>query len=173
VGGGYTEDPAKTLEELYVRIVERYEERQQRSRREDDDVWKVFKRELETRHVLRHLHPKRIITRDYDYEFQHSWKNQNWHVYEPLSFDLLEPDSILDKANRWLGRIVTLRDSPEEFRPYLLLGEPSLDRLQPVFTKAENILNKMPGEKVLIREREATEFSETLAREIAAHEEQE
>ncbi len=172
-GGGYTENPAKTLEELYVRIVERYEERQQRPRREDDDVWKVFKKELEMRHVLAHLHPKKIITRDYEYEFEHSWKNQNWHVYEPLSFDLLEADSILDKANRWLGRIVTLQDSPDKFKLYFLLGEPSLDSLQPVFTKAENILNKMPVEKELIPEREAKQFSETLAREIATHEKQE
>lgn len=168
-GGGYTEDPARTLEELFARIVERYEGRQERPSRDDEDVWKVFKKELETRHVLAQLRPKRIITQNYDYEFEHSWKNQSWHVYEPLSFDLLEADSILDKANRWLGRIITLQDSPDKFKLHLLLGEPSLDKLRLVFTKAENILNKIPVEKELIREREAKKFSETLAGEITAH----
>lgn len=168
-GGGQSEDPAKTLEELFVRLVERYEERQEGPKRGDDDVWKVFKKELEVRHVLSHLHPKRIIARDYDYEFEHSWKNQNWHVYEPVSFDLLEADSILDKANRWLGRIYTLQDSPDKFKLHLLLGEPSIEKLRPAFIKAENILNKMPGDKEFVREHEAEKFSATLAKEISAH----
>lgn len=169
-GGGQTENPAKTLEDLFTRMVERYEGRTQRPVREDGDVWRVFKKELETRHVLAHLQPKRIIAQDYDYEFEHSWKNQRWHVYEPMSFDLLEADSILDKANRWLGRVVTLQDSPDKFKLHILLGEPSLDKLQPAYAKAENILNKMPGEKVLVREREAASFSVALADEMAAHE---
>jgi len=131
-GGGQTENPAKTLEELFVRLVERYEDRQKRPSREDGDVWRVFKKELETRHVLAHLQAKRIVAKDYDYEFEHSWKNQRWHLYEPMSFDLQEADSILDKANRWLGRVVTLRDSPDKFKLHILLGEPSLDKLKPV-----------------------------------------
>lgn len=168
-GGGQTENPAKSLEELFVRLVERYEDRQKRPCREDGDVWRVFKKELETRHVLARLRPKRIIAQNYDYEFEHAWKNQRWHVYEAMSFDLLEADSILDKANRWLGRIVTLQDSPDKFKLHILLGEPSLDKLQPAYAKAENILNKMPGDKVFIREREAKSFSIALADEMAAH----
>lgn len=168
-GGGLTENPEKTLEEIYVRIVERYEGVTQRSSRDDEDVWRVFKKELEIKRVLSHLQPKRIIAKDYDYEFEHAWKNQAWHMYEPVSFDLLETDSILDKANRWLGRVVTLRDSPENFKLHLLLGRPSLEKLRPAFIKAENILNKMPGEKEFIREDEAKKFSETLAAEIVAH----
>lgn len=170
-GGGQTEDPARTLDELFERMVARYEVRIQRAGREDGDVWRVFKKELENRHVLSRLQPKRIIARDYDYEFEHGWKNENWHVYEPVSFDLLETDSILDKANRWLGRITTLRDSPDKFKLHMLLGEPSLEKHRPSFLKAENILNKIPGEKVLVREHEAEKFSESLATEILSHEE--
>jgi hypothetical protein len=168
-GGGKTDDPAKTLEELFSRFVERYEERQQRPRREDGDVWRVFKKELETRHVLSHLSTKRIIAQNYEYEFQHAWKNQKWHLYEPVSFDLQEADSILDKANRWLGRAVTLQDAPETFKLHLLLGEPTVESLRVAYTKAENILNKMPVEKEFVRERDVEKFSVELASEIAAH----
>lgn len=170
-GGGQTEDPARTLDELFERMVARYETRIQRSGREDGDVWRVFKKELEERHVLSRLQPKRIIARDYDYEFEHGWKNENWHVYEPVSFDLLETDSILDKANRWLGRITTLRDSPDKFKLHMLLGEPSLEKHRLSFVKAENILNKIPGEKVFVHEHDAGKFSEALATEILSHEE--
>jgi len=168
-GCGQTENPAKTLEELFDRMVLRYEMRIQFPTRDESDVWRVFKKELEKRHVLNRLKPKQIITQDYDYEFAHAWKNENWHVYEPVSFDLVEPDSILDKANRWLGRITTLRDSPDKFKLHMLLGEPSLEKHRAVFLKAENILNKMPGEKELIRERDAEKFSEALATEITSH----
>ncbi|MDD5676571.1 MAG: DUF3037 domain-containing protein [Kiritimatiellae bacterium] len=168
-GGGQTENPAKTLEDLFVMMVERYEGRAQRPTREDGDVWRVFKKELETRHVLARLQSKRIIAQNYDYEFEHSWKNKRWHVYEPVSFDLLEADSILDKANRWLGRVMTLQDSPDKFKLHILLGEPSLEKLQPAYAKAENILNNMPGEKEFVKEREAESFSIALADEMAAH----
>lgn len=170
-GGGQTEDPAKTLEDLFDRLVARYESRVQRPNREDGDVWRVFKREFETRQVLTRLRPKRIVAKDYDYEFEHAWKNRTWHMLEPISFDLLEADSILDKANRWLGRVMNLQDAPDAFRLHLLLGEPSLERLRPAYTKAENILHKMPGEPVFVRENEAKDFSESLAAEMAAHDE--
>jgi len=168
-GGGQTENPVRTLEDLFERMVVRYEMRLQRPSREDGDVWRVFKKELEKHHVLSRLQQKRIITRDYDYEFEHAWKNENWHVYEPVSFDLLETDSILDKANRWLGRITILRDSPDKFKLYMLLGEPSLEKHRTSFVKAENILNKIPGEKEFVREHEAERFSEALATEISLH----
>ena len=169
-GGGQTENPAKTLEDLYDRMVARYEMGPQHQNRDDGDVWRVFKKEFEKRHVLNRLQPKRIIAQDYDYEFEHAWQNKNWHVYEPVSFDLVETDSILDKANRWLGRITTLRDSPDNFKLFLLLGRPSSEKHQATFIKAENILNKIPGEKEFIREHEADSFSDSLAGEIQSHE---
>lgn len=171
-GGGLTEDPSKTLDELFGRMVARYDDRQKVPRREDVDIWRVFKREFETRHVLARLQAKRIVARDYDYEFEHAWKNQVWHMLEPISFDLQEAESIQDKANRWLGRIHTLQESPDKFKLHVLLGEPTLEKLRPAFTKAENILHKMPGEKVFIREHEARSFSEFLASEMAEHDAQ-
>lgn len=172
-GGGQTEDPAKTLEDLYSRMVERYEVGTQRSRREDGDVWRVFKKEFETEHVLSHLRPKRITAPDDDYEFEHAWKNQRWHMYEPISFDLLEVESIKNKANRWLGRMINLNDAPEKFKLHLLLGEPSIEKLRPAYTKAENILHKMPCDPVFVREHEARDFSKSLAEEIASYDEHE
>lgn len=98
--GGITENPAATLEQLYVRLVDRYEQRANLPSREDDDIWKPFRKELEVKQVLSRLHPKRIIAKDYDHEFEHAWKNGVWHLYQPLSLDLVEADSIVDKANR-------------------------------------------------------------------------
>jgi hypothetical protein len=167
--GGVTANPAATLEQLYTRMVEKYEQRAQLPSRLDDDVWKVFRKELETKQVLAKMQPKRIVAKDYDYEFEHAWKNGAWNLYQPLSMDLLDAESILDKANRWLGRATNLKDSDEPFHLWMLLGEPRLENLRPAFAKALNILNKMPVKMDLVNEHEAENFSQHLAQEIAEH----
>jgi hypothetical protein len=83
--------------------------------------------------------------------------------------DLVEADSILDKANRWLGRATNLKDSEEPFRLWILLGEPRIEKLKPVYAKALNILNKMPVKKDFVTEQEAAKFSQDIAKEMAAH----
>jgi hypothetical protein len=167
-GIGLSTDLDRTLSELYQRHVEHYISASE-SRRTDEDVWRVFREPLDRVLVTPWLNPKRIIAPSYEYEFQRSWKNEIWHVYEPVSFDMVEAGSMLEKANRWVGRATSLMDSSDSFRIHMLLGEPADDRLKEAFIKAQNILNKMPGKKEFIRESEADAFAEELAREVAKH----
>lgn len=167
--GGITDDPAATLEQLYARLVEKYEQREKLPSRQDDDVWKIFRKELETKQVLARMQAKRIIAKDYDHEFEHAWRNGTWNLYQPVSMDLLDADSILDKANRWLGRAFNLKESEEQFHLWMLLGEPRIEKLRPAYAKAMNILHKMPVKKDFISENEANEFSRGLAEEMAKH----
>ena len=167
--GGITENPAATLDQLYARLVEKYEQREKLPSRQDDDVWKIFPKELETKQVLARMQPKRIIAKDYDHEFEHAWRNGTWNLYQPISMDLLDADSILDKANRWLGRATNLKDSDDQFHLWVLLGEPRIEKLRPAFTKAMNILHKMPVRKDFIGEKDASQFSNDLAEEMEKH----
>jgi hypothetical protein len=169
-GVGLSHDLDKTVAELFDRYVERYAPISDSSRRDDEEIWRTFREPLDKRHVTAHLSPKRIIAPNYEYEFQHAWKNQVWHLYEPVSFDMVDGGSIVEKANRWLGRATSLNDSPESFKIHLLLGEPEDSRLQGNFMKAQNILNKMPGNKEFIRESEAEAFAEEFEREVRQHE---
>jgi hypothetical protein len=168
-GVGLSHDLEKTTAELFDRYVERYALTSDASRRDDEDIWRTFRESLERRHVTAHLAPKRIVAPDYEYEFQRAWKNRLWHVYEPVSFDMVDGGSIVEKANRWVGRATSLNDSPERFKIHLLLGEPQDSRLQGMFIKAQNILRKMPGEYELIPESEAEGFAEELEREVHQH----
>ena len=114
-GVGLSSDLARTLRELFERHVERYLMVGETARRSDEEVWRVFREPLERVHVAEGLRPKRIVASSYEYEFERSWRNEIWHLYEPVSFDMVDAGSMLEKANRWVGRATSLQDSAEEF----------------------------------------------------------
>ncbi len=169
-GSGLAENLSQTLETLFERLVTRYDERPQQERRSDDEVWRKYRRSLESRHVLKHLQSKKISVQDDEVEFQYAWKNGVWHCLEPVSFDLSSADSIREKAHKWLGQLLSVKDTKEPFKVYLLLGEPQQEALRPAFDKAVSILHRLPVDSEVIREDHAGEFSEKFAREIEAHE---
>jgi hypothetical protein len=170
-GVGLTDDPARTLAELYDRYVDRYTGQSDLPTRNDEEVWRVFKEPIEQRQLLGFLAPKRIVAPDYEYEFRRAWKNEIWHLCEPVSFDMVEAGSMLEKANRWVGRATNLRDSAERFKLHLLVGAPRDERLIPSYIKATNILNKMPVERELVPESKAEEFATEVQRQIGMHSE--
>jgi hypothetical protein len=119
---------------------------------------------------LNRIGPKTIAGRDYEHEFPIAWKNGVWHASEAVSFDLENAGTLLDKANRWLGRGVNLYESKEQFKLYLLLGEPRDDKLRAAFTRAKNILHKMPCDHEFIGEGEADAFAALVERELRQQE---
>ena len=168
-GSGLTDDPSNTLEQLYERLVGRYDKRPDRDRRTDEDVWRKYKRSLDSRHVLKHFQPQTISGSVEEVEFRHAWKNGVWHCLEPVSFDLSARESIREKAHRWVGQLWSVRDAKEDFKVYLLLGEPQQTDLKPAFDRAVRLLEEIPVANEIIREGEAASFSERFAREIEAH----
>ena len=170
VGSGRTDDPAQALEKIFNRMVMRYEERQISSSRTDNDVWRHFKRDLEEHQILQHFQPKMISVQDDEIEFQHSWKNGKWHCLEPISFDLAAPDSIKDKAHRWLGQLASVQGASDLFKVYLLVGAPQQENLQPAFQSAMSILRKIPCDKEIVLEQDGLSLAARIAGEVAKHE---
>jgi hypothetical protein len=167
-GGGFTDDPSKTLDELYKRIVERYVAGAEQVSRSDEEIAKPFKAKLGR--ALEKLAEKKIETKDYQYDFRFAWKNEIWHLYEPVSFDLVDPGSIREKANKWLGRGVALNDAKEEFKIHFLLGEPHQDENKKAFENAIHLLSKIPAQKELVRENAMDRFAEHVAEQLGSHE---
>lgn len=170
MGSGLTENPSRTLEDLFNRMVMRYEDRSEAPRRSDDEVWRNFKRPLEQRQVLKYLTPKSISVQDDEVEFKYAWKNGLWHCLQPISFDMRSADSIRDKAHRCLGQMTSVQNTNEPFKVYLLVGDPQQPDLRRAADKAVSILEKLPVEKEIVREDEADQFSRTFADEIERHE---
>lgn len=167
---GVTTDLSKTLGELYERLVTHYDDRVQPARRTDDDVWRLYKTDLEKRRVLRYLKPKVIATATDEVEFRHAWKNGAWHCLEPASFDLSRTDSIRDKAHKILGQMVSLKEAREQFKVYLLVGKPRNESMQAIYEKTLRNLETKSEDLEIVREDDAQEFVEKFAKQINDHE---
>jgi len=167
--GGLTSNLDQTVKELYARLVERYERSSENQSRTDEEIGRPFRAKLDQKKVGPKVSEKQITAKDYDYKFQFAWKNSIWHLYEPVSFDLVDPNSILEKANRWLGRGHALHDASEQFKIYFLLGEPKEPATRKAFQHAQHLLQKIPGQTKLVRENELDEFTDKVATEIAQH----
>lgn len=169
VGSGVAKDVSRALEELYERMVTKYDDKPTSPVRSDEEVWRHFKHDLEARRVLQHFQPKRIAVQDDEIEFQYSWKNGKWHCLEPISFDLAGAESIRDKAHRWLGQLASVQGAREDFKVYLLVGAPREQKLRPAFDRAISILKKIPTDKEIILERDASRLASRIAKEVVEH----
>lgn len=168
-GYGLTDNPEKTLEQLYGRYVERYYEKSEKPSRSDEDVWKVFKKPFEEKRLLGQLTPHQIVGNNYEHEFKYCWKNEIWHANEAVSFDLADSGYLVDKANAWLGKAISLNDGGEPFKLYMLLGTPKEEKHKSAFIKAKNIMHQMPCMHEFIEEDGAENFAEHLKSEIEKH----
>jgi hypothetical protein len=90
-----------------------------------------------------------------------------------VSFDLMSPGSIVEKANTWLGRGTALQDSQERFKIHFLLGEPKQPGTRKAFEHAQHLLKKIPGHPQMVRENQLVEFAEEVAAGIFEHDESE
>ncbi len=169
MGGGLAEDLPATLESIYHRMVELYDEKSKTESRNDEAVWRIFRKGFEEKKILSRLRPKVIAVPDDEITFNHAWKNHQWHCMESVSFDLMQPQSIKDKAHNWLGRITSVKDSKEDFSVYFLVGEPRQDGSRRAFDNALNVLHKTPVPHEIIRENEAEHFAVEMAEKVAAH----
>lgn len=170
VGGGLCDDPATKLENLFSRYVTRYDGKPAVKGRDDGEVWLRFKRSLDAKHISSRLQAKKISGADDEVEFAHAYKNTQWHCFEPLSLDLTLAESIKEKAHRWLGQIMSVQDSRDQFRVYFLVGAPRDEGLLDTYHSALKLLAKAPGQVEVVPEDRADGFAEHIANIVTAHE---
>ncbi len=171
VRGGMTDNVEEELEKLFERLVCRYEPQQGDAHHRDDKaVWSSFRASLQQHGVIAFLAPKVIETPDYQYSFDHSWKNGVWNLYEPVSLDYEDSDRIIEKGNRWLGRGVALSESSEDHKLWFLIGEPNSESGVKAATKAMNLMTKIgKGRVEFVKETERESFSSELAGLVKVH----
>ena len=138
---GATENLDRTLESLFKRFVTSQEpDRRGRRRRDDEDVWRDVHRHLPAKVAMR-LHSASVEAGPFVFKFDHAYQNGRLHVVEPLSFDLLESDTVRDKSMRWIGYASHLK-------PYLgtlnlVVEGPTREEVRPAYHSALGILRNV------------------------------
>lgn len=168
VGSGVSFDPQVTLDKLYARFVSQYDE-PTRANRDDAAVWKPVRDLLVERKIADRLQSITIKSDLDEVDFEHAWKNGAWHCYQPLSFDLASGESIREKASKWAGQLLALKDAHEAFRPHFVVGAPQNARLQNDFAKAVAILQLGPGKPEVVEEDDIAALVSRIESEMIAH----
>lgn len=166
VGSGVSFEIDETFEALFDRYVCKYDEKNHHNNKSDEDVWRNFKKDLISFHLLEQLQPYRIETNDDALSFDFTLKNGVLHCLEPLSFDLTTAEGIKDKARSWLGKITSVAKSKDTFEVYYMVGRPSDNDLMPAFSQAINILRTANVPTHIFYEYESEKLGMDLNRKI-------
>jgi hypothetical protein len=170
-GSGLTDNVERTFERLYERFVGKYDKRS-RHRRTDEDVWRPVSQKLDEKELASRLHEKTISGPVDDVVFKHAWKNGQWHVYQPVSFDLVDADGIKEKARAWLGHLAAVvagGQDVELFKPYFIIGAPSDKTLMKAYDSAIAILRQVPNKPEIFEETQVDDLVAQIEDEMRAH----
>ena len=169
VGAGLAGDMDQLLDRLFQRLVSSYDDKPERTKRNDEDVWRPVRDKLEQSGIASRLGKTTIHGEVDELQFKHAWKNGIWHCYEALSFDLADADNIKDKARRWMGHLAAVRDASEQFKPYFIVGAPHDTTLMPAYHDALAILRKSPVAAEVFSESQTDELVARIEAEVRAH----
>lgn len=169
---GLTADPEATLDQLYEQFVGRSQPPQpERPRREDNDVWTAFAKDIGVPRLLTHITPFTMEVPHLTFQFERAWKNTTWHALQPLSFDLNDPASTLQKSQMWLGRLYALRPSERGAHVSILVGMPPAATRVPIREAAIHAVtllreNVLPGDATIYTEDEGHILETRLAKAL-------
>lgn len=170
IAAGITDDPSVELGRLFHRFVTSQYDKKQGANRSDEVVWNSFKNPLKARHVLDKLVEKTFIADEFEYTFDHAFKNGKWHVLESASFDYVDTESLKRRATNYLGIGTALARNPEMGKLYLLLGRPSREAHVEKYERAKRLLSEnLQIEHELVEEGDAEELASRVARFIEDH----
>lgn len=167
---GRSDDMPGTLHVLYDRFIASQYDRLRDERRTDEQVWETYRERLQGTVVPRALRTVTFRTENLEASF-YGFKNERWHLFQPLSLDYVRESSIKRKAKEFLGEFVELTDNEEVDggKLYLLLGSPSHDRFKKAYESAKQILRKIPLNFEFVEEADADMFAVTMDDYVREH----
>jgi hypothetical protein len=167
---GMSENLPATQRQLYERFVTSQYERLRDERRTDDEVWESFRAKLQGTVVPKALASVRVETSNLSASF-YGFKNERWHLFQPISLDYVREASIKRKAKEFLGEFVELSDSEivRTSKVYLLLGVPTHKPFQAAYESAKKMLQKIPVNHELVEESDAQLFAAQMDEILRNH----
>jgi len=112
---GLTLDIKLQADKLYENIVGKYDKNTDRKSFSDDDVWKnIYKKYFDSKGITQNLTKETFQTKNDSMNFNFCWKNEKWHIYQPISFDFDDISRIKNKVYQHNGLLNELLTSESE-----------------------------------------------------------
>lgn len=169
--GGITDDPAMRVKAIFVNIVDRHYEKQERTRRSEYDIYRSVHRRLFAR--LKQIDLKKEIHEDVKVEGEHfghtfklGWQNGTSQFLEPISFDYTQGHELVEKAYVWSGRLTDLGRN-QEFKMTGVVAPPREHALFGHYEEAIKILKESPRVREIVPEDEFDQFVPEIERDLA------
>ena len=155
-------------QELFDNLVYKYVHSYSHASRSDEDARKIiYKDYFDKLYISPKLQKKEIKTTNDSFEFD-GWKNGRWNYYKPISFDLIEKESIKDKVYKWAGINSELFTADESFNLYFLSLSPRMhsdNELRSFIKNKLEVSNTIHTVKVIYEE-ELENFTNQVSEEI-------
>ena len=168
---GICQDSQIRLEQLFYEFVLQYEESGIRERNDETAIWSNVSSILRQHNLEKHLrfHTK-LSAVNYTYSFKMGWENGHSQYLEPISFDLLQSQNIIEKANTWSGRLLSLSKG-NTFGFTAVVSPPQRKSEYKAFDQGCAILEGAPSVRTIVKDDEFNSFIPTLKADIAIDDE--
>lgn len=166
-------DLDKSLNSLYKLYIDRWNSVMDEDNEKDADVWKTkYKRYFDEFGITDRLSSFEISTPHDTFLFDKAWKNEVWHCYQPLSFNLKSSESLKNKIYRWSGKINELKSTDEPMELTILASFPTNNSDLHSFME-DSLKTRTDGLNVqIVYESNAEHFARTVAAMIQRHDEE-
>lgn len=155
---------------IFSSIVEKYLPEDKSERLGDEEVWKKkYKNYFDRFKVSERLSAHSVQTQNDVFHFEKAWKNEIWHCYEPLSFDLKREDTVKDKVYRWAGKIRELSQSNETVQLTFMTMIPSKHNNLVDFVKSSLETHLEHIEVEVVTELEAEGLARKISQQMEWH----
>jgi hypothetical protein len=119
-------DMNAAIADLFYNMIEKYQDAAAIIPLTDEEVWeKFFKFYFDKYNITERLTTHEIHTRNDVFVFDKSWKNEVWHCYQPVSFDLQSSEVIKNKVYRWSGRLREMDTAQQKIHITFLTALPA------------------------------------------------
>jgi hypothetical protein len=140
-------------------------------------VWRDFAaRQLTNTSLLKKLQRHVLHAHHYELPFDNAWQNGTWNVAQPVSFDLLDPRAIRDKATSRTGKLLTVKPHELDTNVYSLVGMPPKDSPAPAREAANDALaileSNLSREAKVLTEDNDEKLAKKIAEDLAVRDDE-
>lgn len=112
-------------------------------------------------------YPYKAETGTFNFDF--AWKNGVWNLVKPISFDVKDPDYIIQKARHNLGELVDLEGQIDNklYKCNIIIGKPKAKSHFKNYDKAREILDKVSKSVKIVDESNLKQYSQEVIEAVS------